>query len=117
MQALLCHVCSQFVLTYAASDPYLPRSTPVWKTWNHGDGMTSTYRQHLQTAHSREWTKEVLQQGLKGANKVATQLGSTGQRVEKAEEHPPFTVERFQKLLMMWIVADDQVSCIKPWII
>ena len=74
-----------------------------WKTWKHGNGMTSCYREHLKQKHSKiyEETRRIL--NLKHADEL------TG---ASSPECAPFKLEMFYHLLMKWVVADDQVSYI-----
>ena len=68
-------------------------------------GMTSTYRDHLLREHNAIYKTTVVLKGLKGAREIAAEMSHQGSGVEL----PPYSKQRFQYLLMKWIIADDQV--------
>jgi len=73
-----------------------------WKSWSHGDGMTSCYWHHLQDTHGTKWTTECRDHGLKNLGNLREVLAG--------KKPVPFTLERFYYLLMQWIAVDDQVK-------
>ena len=67
-------------------------------------GITSTVRTHLRQHHAQLYETTVRVLKLKRHDSDDS-IGSNGGAAEKE----PFSVERFQELLVRWVVSDDQV--------
>lgn len=71
-----------------------------------------TIQRHLRTYHTNVYVHNICEHKLKGWET----LGDSGLPVaveqlvnRQSVQDEPFTVERFQQLLVYWVVSDDQV--------
>ncbi|KAG6864121.1 hypothetical protein C0991_012332 [Blastosporella zonata] len=71
-----------------------------WKTWAHGAGMTTCYRNHLKTCHAIIYEATIKEKHLKHADKPTSSEAQT--------LRGPFSLKTFWDLLQRWITADDQ---------
>ncbi len=77
-------------------------SKDIWKTWRNNDGITSTVRAHLEKFHPEVYQRAVDTLGLKRHDNRQAGSASGGSK-------EPFSQDRFDWLLVRWVVVDDQV--------
>jgi hypothetical protein len=76
-----------------------------WRVYKNTDGVTTTIRKHLRGEHGKEYERVTAALGLKHADLRIDQPA-----VRAASTHAgPFVLEEWIKLLIRWIVIDDQV--------
>lgn len=77
--------------------------TRDWQVWKNTDGVTTTLRTHLKQQHGEEYERIASALKLKHAD------NSTHPTLSVSRPHGPFELEEWIKLLIKWIVVDDQV--------
>ncbi|CDO71217.1 hypothetical protein BN946_scf184863.g12 [Trametes cinnabarina] len=82
-----------------------------WHTWKCGNGQTQTIREHLQKHHYQTWHKVVVEEKLKGWEKLvtsATMADPTG-RAHPSTISEPFTLDGFVTRLGN-VIAENNLS-------
>jgi hypothetical protein len=75
-----------------------------WQVYKNVDGITTTMRSHLKLQHSEEYERIVSLLKLKHSNEVDHPMSA-------ASSSPgPFNLDEWIRLMIGWIVTDDQVS-------
>ncbi|PIL24443.1 hypothetical protein GSI_14197 [Ganoderma sinense ZZ0214-1] len=90
-------------------------ASDVWKqgivkTYKITNGQTDTIRDHHSTCHKEEWRKEVVDNQLKGWEKLSFKNGEAPgpSRSPNAAPPEPFTQAGFHRRIVQWMAHDDQ---------
>src|SRR5882757_2136928 len=79
--------------------------TRDWQVYKNTEGITTTMRSHLRQRHGTEYDKVVSALKLKHSN----ELEGDGPTPNTSFRRGPFKLEEWIRLIIRWIVADDQV--------
>nr|VWO95490.1 Lmo0415 protein [Ganoderma boninense] len=82
----------------------------VVKIYKITNGQTDTIRDHHSTCHKEEWRKEVVENQLKGWEKLSFKNGVAPAPSQSPNAAPPepFTQAGFHQRIVQWIAHDDQ---------
>lgn len=111
-----CKLC-MYVAKYALHSLIMTTKTLYsdagkWKVYpNNNSGLTSNIRRHLQEKHGDDWYKFCKASGYLREDTSSGQ----GQLGDGDSVNEPFSIEKFQDLLVDWIAVDDQVSKSTFW--
>ncbi|PIL28171.1 hypothetical protein GSI_09708 [Ganoderma sinense ZZ0214-1] len=85
----------------------------IWKSYNISNGQTETFRDHFKAAHFEEWNNDVINNQLKGWEKLgfkngvlpAPESSSPGTAQPPPE---PFIQKGLSRRIVQWIAHSDQ---------
>ena len=78
-----------------------------WRVWKNTDSITTTLRTHLKSQHLEEYEQVISKLKLKHANEVGNPAPHAEQLL--VEDNGQFDLDTWVKLLIRWVVVDDQV--------